>query len=150
MSDALRRHGLQRWTEARLPCPSPSPRACSNKCPLSQRCHPTISSSVVPFSCPQSFPASGSFLTNWLFASGGQVLEVQHQSFQFRGDFHISLYLLFKISSQRLAVVSVFVLLYPMIHVTEVPCPVASCPPQTLCCWLLPLAWWSPGPRTLL
>ena len=53
-------HGLQ---HARPPCPSPTPRACSNSCPLSQRCHPTISSSVVPFSsCLQSFPVSGSFL----------------------------------------------------------------------------------------
>ena len=52
-------HGLQ---HARLPCPSPTPRACSNSCPSSRWCHPTISSSVVPFSpCPQSFPASGSF-----------------------------------------------------------------------------------------
>ena len=58
---------------ARLPCPSSAPGACSNSCPLSWGCHPTISSSVVPFSsCPQSFPASGSFPTSWLFASGGQ------------------------------------------------------------------------------
>ena len=57
MSDSLLLHGLQ---HARLPCPSPSPRVCSNSCPLSWRCHPTISSSVAPFfSCPQSFPASG-------------------------------------------------------------------------------------------
>ena len=63
-------HGLQ---HARLPCPSPSFRACSNSCPSSQWCHPTISSSVVPFSsCVQSFTASGSFLMSWLFASGGQ------------------------------------------------------------------------------
>ena len=56
----------------RLPCPSPSPRVCSNSCPLSQWCHPTISSSVTPFSsCLQSFPASGSFPVIWLFASGG-------------------------------------------------------------------------------
>ena len=55
----LQPHGLQ---HARFPCPSPSPRACSNSCPLSQWCYPTISSSVVPFfSCLQSFPASGSF-----------------------------------------------------------------------------------------
>ena len=54
-------HGLQ---HARLPCPSPSPGVCSNSYPLSQWCHPTVSSSVVPFSsCIQSFPASGSFLT---------------------------------------------------------------------------------------
>ena len=57
---------------ARLPCPSPSPGACSNSCPLSQWCHPTISSSVVPFSCLQSFPASGPFLMSRLFVSGGQ------------------------------------------------------------------------------
>ena len=55
MSNSLWPHGLQ---HARLPCLSPSPRACSNSCPLSQWCHPTISSSVSPFSCLQSFPAS--------------------------------------------------------------------------------------------
>jgi len=59
MSDSLRHHGLQ---HARPPCPSPTPGVYSNACPLSQWCHPTISSSVVPFSsCLQSFPASGSF-----------------------------------------------------------------------------------------
>ena len=63
-------HGLQ---QARLPCPSPSHRICSNSCPLSQWCHPTISSSVTPFSsCPQSFPASRSFPMSWLFTSGGR------------------------------------------------------------------------------
>ena len=72
MSDFLQPHGLQ---HARLPYPSPSPRACSNSCPLSQWRHPTISSSVIPFSsCLQSFPASGSFLMSWLFASGGQSI----------------------------------------------------------------------------
>ena len=66
-------HGLQ---HARLPCPSPSPRAFSNSCPLSWWSHPTISSSVFPFSsCLQSFSASGSFLMSWLFASGGQNIE---------------------------------------------------------------------------
>ena len=70
VSDSLQPHGLQ---HTRLPCPSPSPRACSNSCPWSQWCHPTISSSVVPFSsCFQSFPALGSFLMNRLFTSGGQ------------------------------------------------------------------------------
>ena len=60
--------------DARPPCPSPTPGACSNSCPW---CHPTISSSVVPFSsCPQSFPASGSFQMNQLFASGGQSTAV--------------------------------------------------------------------------
>ena len=59
VSDSLWPHGLQ---HSRPPCPLPTPRACSNSCPLSQWCHPTISSSVIPFSsCPQSFPASGSF-----------------------------------------------------------------------------------------
>ena len=58
-----------------LPCPSPSPGACSNSCPLSQWCHPTILSSVFPFSsCLQSFPESGSFLMSWLFALGGQSI----------------------------------------------------------------------------
>ena len=58
MFDPLRPHGLQ---HARLPCPSLSPRVCSNWCPLSQWCHPTISSSVIPFSCPQIFPSIGIF-----------------------------------------------------------------------------------------
>jgi len=63
-------HGLQ---YTRLPCPSLSPRACSNSCPLSQWCHLTISLSVTPFSsCLQSFPASGSFPLSWLFTSVGQ------------------------------------------------------------------------------
>ena len=62
-------HGLQ---HARLPCPSPPPRACSNSCALSRWYHPTISSSVTHFSCLQSFPTSGSFPMNGLFTSGGQ------------------------------------------------------------------------------
>ena len=67
-----RPHGLQ---HARLPCPSPTPGACSNSCPSSRRCQPTISSSVVPFSsCLQSFPASGSFPRSQFFASGGQSI----------------------------------------------------------------------------
>ena len=72
VSDSLWPHGLQ---HARLPCPSPTPRACSNSCPLSWWYHPTISSPVVPFSpCLQSFPASGSFQMSQLFASGGQSI----------------------------------------------------------------------------
>ena len=66
----LRPHGLQ---HTRLPCPSPTPRACSNSCPSSWWCHPTISSSVIPFSSRlQSFPASGSFPVSQFFPSGGQ------------------------------------------------------------------------------
>ena len=57
---------------ARPPCPSPTPRVYSNSCPLSQWCHPAISSSVIPFSCPQFLPASRSFPMNQLFAWGGQ------------------------------------------------------------------------------
>ena len=72
MSDSLWPHGLQ---HARHPCPSPTPGACSNSCPLSQRCHPTISSSVALF-CFQSFPALGSFSVNRLFPSGGKYWSV--------------------------------------------------------------------------
>ena len=69
-SDSLRPHGSQ---HARPPCPSPTPRVYPNSCPLSRWCHPTISSSVIPFSsCPQSFPASGSFRMSQLFTSGDQ------------------------------------------------------------------------------
>ena len=74
MSDSLRPHEPQ---HSRLPCPSPTPRVYSNSCPLSRWCHPTISSSVVPFSsCPQSFPASGSFPMSQLFTSSGQGIGV--------------------------------------------------------------------------
>ena len=74
MLDSLQPYGLQ---HARLPCPLPTPRACSNSCPLSLWCHPTISSSVIPFSsCLQSFPAAGSFPVSQFFTSGGQSIGV--------------------------------------------------------------------------
>ena len=74
MSDSLQPQGLQ---HARLPCPSPTPGACSNSCPLSWWCHLTISSSVIPFSsCLQSFPALGSFPMSQLFASCSQSIGV--------------------------------------------------------------------------
>ena len=74
MSDSLRPQGLQ---HARLPCPSPTPRVYSNSCPSSRWCHPTISSSVIPFSSHlQSFPASGSFQMSRFFALGGQSIGV--------------------------------------------------------------------------
>ena len=74
MSDSLRPHGLQ---HARLPCPSPTAEACSNSCPSNWWCHPTISSSVIPFSsCLQSFPASESFIMSQFFASGGQSIGI--------------------------------------------------------------------------
>ena len=80
MSSSLQPHELQ---HARPPCPSPTPGVHPNSCPLSRRCHPTVSSSVVPFSCPQSFPASGSLQ---MVSSSHQVAKVmefqlQHQSF---------------------------------------------------------------------
>ena len=89
VSDSLRPHGLH---HPRVPCPSPSPRACSNACLSNLWSHPTISSSVIPFSSRlQSFPASGSFPMSQLFISVAKVLELQlqHQSFQwiFRTNF---------------------------------------------------------------
>ena len=71
VSDFLQPHGLQ---HARLLCPPLSPGVCSKSCPLSQWCHPTISSSVALFSCPQSFPALGSFPMSQLFSWGGQSI----------------------------------------------------------------------------
>ena len=98
MSNSLRPHGLQ---PAWPPSISPIPGVYSNSCPLSRWCHPSILSSVVPFSsCPQSFPVSGSFPISQFFTSSAKVLEfqLQHQSFQwifrlisFRMDCWISL-----------------------------------------------------------
>ena len=81
MSNSLWPHGLQ---HTRISWPSPSPGACSNSCPLSQWCHPTIPSFAIPFfSCIQPFPASGTFPVSRLFPSGGQVLELQLQQQSF-------------------------------------------------------------------
>ena len=80
MSDSLQPRGLQ---HARLSCPSLFPRVCSNSCPLTQWWHLTVSSSVIPLCCLQSFPASGSF--QWICSSHQVVkvweLQLQHQSF---------------------------------------------------------------------
>ena len=87
MSDSLWPHGLQ---HTRLPCPSPTLRACSNSCPSSQWCYRTISSSVAPLSsCPQSFPASGLF--QWVSSSHqvAKVLELQHQHQFFQWIFRV-------------------------------------------------------------
>ena len=74
MTDSLRLHGLQ---QARPLCPSPTPGVYSNSCPLTRWCHPTILSSVVPFSShPQSFPGSGFFPKSHFFTSGGQSIGV--------------------------------------------------------------------------
>ena len=88
MSNSLQPRGLQ---HARLSCPSISPGICSNRCPLSWWCHPTISSCAVPFYfCLQSFPTSGSFPASWSSHQVAKVLELQpqHKSFQwiFRVD----------------------------------------------------------------
>ena len=97
-------HGLH---HARLPCPSPSPGICSNSCPLSQWCHPTISSSVIPFSCLQSFPISGSFLMSWLFISGGQSIGVSASALVFpmniQGWFSLGLIGLISLQSKGLS-----------------------------------------------
>ena len=71
VSNSFWHHGLQ---HARHPCPSPIPRACSSSCSSSWWCHPTISSSIFPFSCLQSFPESGSFPMSQFFTSGGQSM----------------------------------------------------------------------------
>ena len=77
----LRPHELQ---HARPPCPSPTTGSYPNSCPLSQWCHPTISSSVIPFSsCPQSYPASGSFQMSQLFVSCGQSIGVSASAWGF-------------------------------------------------------------------
>ena len=84
MSDAFWAHELQHTNPL---CPSPTPGAHPNSCTLSRWCHPTISSSVVPFSCPQPFPASGSFPISQLFAPGGQSIGVSasHRSYEHTG-----------------------------------------------------------------
>ena len=79
MSNSLWPHRMQ---QSRLPCSPLSPRVCSNSCPLNQWCHPTISSSVIPFSfCPQSFPALGAFPLSWLFVSGGKSIGASASDF---------------------------------------------------------------------
>ena len=87
MSDSLQPHGLQ---HARFPCPLSTPGACSNSHPLRWRCHPTISSSVVPFSsCLQSFPASGSFPMRQFFASGGQSIRTSASASAWYKNYHL-------------------------------------------------------------
>ena len=72
--------GLCGLQHTRILCPSPSPGVCSNSGPLSRWCHSTLSSSVIPFFCLQSFPASGSFKMSGLFASCGQSIGASHSS----------------------------------------------------------------------
>ena len=103
-SDSLWPHGVQ---HARLPCPSPSPRAWSNSCSLSWWYYPTISSSVIPFSSHlQTFPESGSFPVSQLFASGGQNIGVSASSsvlpMNIKGWFPIGLTCLISLLSKGL------------------------------------------------
>ena len=105
VSDSLQPHGLQ---HPRLPCPSPSPRACSNSYPLSWWYHPTILFSVIPFSsCLQSFPASGSFPMRQFFASGGQSIEASATALvlpmNIQGWFHLGLTGLISLQSRGLS-----------------------------------------------
>ena len=105
MSSSLQPHGLQR---ARLLCPSPSLRVCSKSCPLSPWCHPTISSSVVPFSsCPQSFSALGVFPMSQLFTLGGQSIKVSASAsvppMNIQGWFPLGLTGLFSLHSKGLS-----------------------------------------------
>ena len=105
ISNSLWPHGLQ---HAGLPCPSLSPGVCSDLCPLSWWCYPTISSSVIPFSfCPQSFPASGSFPKSWLFASGSQSIGASASAsvppMNIQGWFPLGLTGLISFLSQRLS-----------------------------------------------
>ena len=105
VSDSSQSHVLQ---HARLPCPLLSPRVCSNSCPLSQWCLPTISSSVTPFySCLQSFPASRSFPVSQLFTSGGQSMEASASSVspsnEYSGWFPLGLTGLISLLSKRLS-----------------------------------------------
>ena len=114
MSDSLQPHGLQ---HARPPCSSPTPRVYSNSCPSSQWCHPTISSSVVPFSSSlQSFPASGSFLMSQYFTSGGQSIGVSASAsvlpINIQGWFLIGLTGLISLQSKGLSRVWIYVIDY--------------------------------------
>ena len=117
VSDSLQPHGLQ---HARLPCPSPTLGSLSNSCPLNQWCHPTISSSTVPFSShPQSFPASGSFQMSQLFASDGQSTGVLASAsvlpMNIQGWFPLGLIGLISVQSKGLS--RVFSILYVSILV---------------------------------
>ena len=102
VSDSLQPHRLQ---HASLPCPSSSSGACSNSCPLSRWCYPTISSSVTSFSsCPQSFPESGSFPMSWFFASGDQSIGASASGWMnIQGWFPLGLTVLISLQSKGLS-----------------------------------------------
>ena len=123
VSNSLQPHGLQ---HARPPCPLRSPSICSNSCPLSQWCHPTISSSVIPFSSGlQSFPASGSFPMSWLFTSGGQSIGASASASVFpkniQGWFALGLTGLISLQSKGLSRVFSSTILLDSIYVRKMP-----------------------------
>ena len=100
VSNSLRPHGLQ---HSILPCPSSTPVACSNSCPSSQWCHLTISSSVIPFSCLQSFPTSGFFQMSQFFTSGGQSIGASASTSVFPDWFPLRLTILISLQSKGLS-----------------------------------------------
>ena len=101
MSDSLRPHELQ---HAKPPCPSPTPGACSNSCPSSQWCRPTISSYVIPFSsCLKTFPASGSFPVSQFFTSGSQSTGASVLTMHSQGWFPLALTGLISLLSKGLS-----------------------------------------------
>ena len=133
MSDSLRPCGLQ---HARLPCQSSTPRACSNSCPSSWWCHPTISSSIVPFSSYlHSLPASGSFPVSQYFTSGGRSIGVSASAsvlpMNIQDWFPLGLAGLISLQSKRLSrIFSNTTVLKHKLRIwnqSVVPCPVSNC-----------------------
>ena len=134
-------HELQ---HTRFPCPSLSPRVCSNSCSLNWWCHPTTLSSVTPFFCPQSFPVSGSFAISQLFASGGQSIGVSVSASVLQGWFPSELTGLISLLSKGLSKVfsSTTVQKHQFLAFhkdSQVPCiPFEnywSCPTDLFCSW---------------
>ena len=135
------------WTAKRQAfSPSGSPGVCSNSCPLSQWCHPTISSSVVPFSsCPQSFPASGSFPVSQTFASGGQSIGASASVLPMnsQGWFPLGLTGLISLLSKGLSRVFFSTTIRKHQFFGTQP----SLSSKSFCTWLLEKAWlWLYGP----
>ena len=134
------------WPQhTRLPCPSLSPRVCSNSCPLSWCCPPTISSSVTPFFwCPQSLPASKSFPVSWLFASGGQSIGASASPsvlpMNIQGRFPLGFLGLISLLSRGLAVVFSSTTVQKHQFFSTQPCLWSS---SHICTWLLekPQLW---------
>ena len=139
ISDSLWPHGLQ---HTRPPCPSPSHEACSNSCPLSQWCHPTILSSVIRFSsCLLFFPASGSFLMSRLFASGGKSAGASALAsvllMNFQGWFPLELTDLISLKSKGLSRVFTTVPQFENINSMALTLLYGAILTTVICTWLL-------------